>query len=669
MAKKGLNDELERGKKLIQETNEETGYLYNALVSIGENIKQAIDTAVEGAEDLDNVSQNIANTYKRDIVNSVKASARSLDKQVGIAVKIKQGINVEKQIREKILQNEIKKEVLQDKINQLKRDGIVDLSGELAGLIKTLELERENLDKLEKKNTERQKGKSILELTLGPLTKIADKLDKSGTLSKLMSGNLKDTLTYSRAAQLSVASMVNFLIKAIIELDKIQTGLNRQFGFTDATANRLQVRFQNIAKASESNFITFRSIHKAMSAIADETGIFAGTLRGDVVEGAARALELMGLSGNAVARLALNAQTTGQSFKDQELSMARGVIAAENMVGVTLDAKKVFEESAKITGLIRANLGRNYQEITKAVGAAQALGLTMQDLAGISSNMLNFHSSIEAELTAELFIGKQLNLEQARLFALTGDYNGLRKEIMKNIGSEYEFLSMNVLAKQKYAAALGMSVDQMSNLVMKNQDLSKIEAEAAARGDTEMVKEMQRLTMQQEFNKLVEKIQTTFVTMANPDGGLGKVAGLMGTILESSTLTLSVLGAIIGLKFGALLVQLGLLATANKTAATTGIAAKFAANPIAGLAMAAGIGAVVMLASSLIDSTATKPLPEMAAGGIVTQRTTAVIGEAGAEAVIPLDAFNNRLDMLIDATKQNMPGKQLAKHEVVTRWR
>ena len=59
----------------------------------------------------------------------------------------------------------------------------------------------------------------------------------------------------------------------------------------------------------------------------------------------------------------------------------------------------------------------------------------------------------------------------------------------------------------------------------------------------------------------------------------------------------------------------------------------------------------------------------MAAGGIVTQRTTAVIGEAGAEAVIPLDAFNARLDMLIDATRQNTPGKQLAKHEVVTRWR
>ena len=389
-----------------------------------------------------------------------------------------------------------------------------------------------------------------------------------------------------------------------------------------------------------------------MSAISDETGIFAGTLRKDVVEGAARTLELMGLSGAAVARLSLNAQTTGQSFKDQELSMARGVIEAENMVGVTLDTKKVFEESAKLTGLIRANLGRNYQEITRTVGAAQALGLTMSDLAGISSNMLNFHSSIEAELTAELFLGKQLNLEQARLFALTGDYNGLRKEIMKNIGSEYEFLSMNVLAKQKYAAALGMSVDQMSNLVMKSQDLSKIE--------------MQKLTMQQEFNKLIEKVQTSFVAMANPDGGLGKVASLLGIILESTTLTFGILGLMVGLKFGAIIAQLMAVAAANTVAAGTGVAAKTAMNPIAGLATAALVGTAMGLTYAFISST---PVPELAAGGIVTQRTTAVIGEAGAEAVIPLDAFNARLDMLIDATYQNRPGKQLAKHEVTTSWR
>ena len=41
----------------------------------------------------------------------------------------------------------------------------------------------------------------------------------------------------------------------------------------------------------------------------------------------------------------------------------------------------------------------------------------------------------------------------------------------------------------------------------------------------------------------------------------------------------------------------------------------------------------------------------MASGGIVTGPTRTLVGEAGTEAVIPLDAFYAKLDTLIDAVK------------------
>ena len=148
------------------------------------------------------------------------------------------------------------------------------------------------------------------------------------------------------------------MIKAIVEIDKRQTGLNRQFGFTGSTARIIQERFEGIAAASENTLLTFRDIHKAADAITEATGIFAGTLRSEVLDGAAQTLEFMGLTGDAVARLALNAQTTGQAYNDQMLSMADGLIIAEQTVGVTLDGKKAFQEAANATGLIRANLGR-----------------------------------------------------------------------------------------------------------------------------------------------------------------------------------------------------------------------------------------------------------------------------------------------------------------------
>ena len=50
--------------------------------------------------------------------------------------------------------------------------------------------------------------------------------------------------------------------------------------------------------------------------------------------------------------------------------------------------------------------------------------------------------------------------------------------------------------------------------------------------------------------------------------------------------------------------------------------------------LAGAIGALGLIQIGLIQST---PIPAMAEGGIVTGPTTALIGEAGAEAVIPLD--------------------------------
>ena len=594
--KKGtLLSEAELTRDAVKQTTEETQHLYDALISIGETLKITIEETIDGMKEGNDVGKAIANTYKKDIVGAVKSTARNLEKQVGFSLKIKEGINVEKQIQNEIRKTTERKLIVQEKLNSESGKALGLSDEQIGALLKEFDLDVASLKALKTRNTERQKEKGLIDLALGPLKKMADSIDKSGTLSKLMSGNFKDTITYARVGQATMASLGSFLIKAIIEIDKLQTGLNRQFGFTNSTAARIQQRFEGIAASSSHALLNFKDIHKASEAITAATGIFAGTLRGDVLDGAAKTLEFMGLSGDAVARLALNAQTTGQHFDDQTLSMADGLIIAEQTVGVTLDGNKAFQTAASLTGLIRANLGRNYQHIVETVGQAQALGLTMQDLEGISSNLLNFQSSIENELQAELFTGKQLNLEKARLFALTGDYKNLQKEIVGQAGSEYEFLSMNVLAKQKYAAALGMSVNQMSDLVMKNKDLSKIEDEARAANNQDVVDQMQALTLQQNFNKLIEKLQTSFVAMAP---GIGAIADVLSTILSSSGAVYGLMLAIAGVKLGGVIAQIVAMVAAQTAAGTA--AAWTLGLATAGIGLAIAIP-LIMGATGMLD--------------------------------------------------------------------
>tara|TARA_Y100001963_G_scaffold53965_1_gene75670 strand:- start:893 stop:1288 length:396 start_codon:yes stop_codon:yes gene_type:complete len=71
----------------------------------------------------------------------------------------------------------------------------------------------------------------------------------------------------------------------------------------------------------------------------------------------------------------------------------------------------------------------------------------------------------------------------------------------------------------------------------------------------------------------------------------------------------------------------------------SGVSSALALGP-PGIPLAGIIGGLGLAQIALIMST---PIPAMAQGGIVTGPTTALIGEAGAEAVIPLDKLGNMM--------------------------
>ena len=490
--------------------------------------------------------------------------------------------------------------------------------------------------------------KSFSEALGDSLGKNLDKLDKSGTLSSILKGNLKKAAIFSNMAAAGNAAMVATLVKGIVQLDKIQTEYNKQFGLTDKQAQKVQDRISNIAKLSGRTSISFLDVQKAIIGISDATGVLASSLRSDVLEEAAELQKLVGLSNKGMATLALNAQKTGKNMEQQSKEMIRGVMSAEKMLGVNLDVNKAFKEAANVSGLIRANLGRSFEEITRVVAKAQAFGLTLQDLAGISSNLLNFQSSIEAELTAELFIGRQLNLEKARLFALTGDYEGVQSEIVKQLGTEFEFLKMNTLQKQKFAAAMGMSADQLSDMILKRGDLNSMMLEAERRGETEILNQLKQQDMQAKFNDLIVKMQTTFVDIAN--GPIGKIATIMSDALSSTGGLYGALALIGSLKLAGLISSISQLVVRMRILKASTLITRGLMYGLGGLAVmgavALGLSAFAKSRSNEEDGMVKAPrLNTLGAEEMVTiERGTAMIDPG--ESVVRSDNFGKMNDTL-----------------------
>lgn len=123
--------------------------------------------------------------------------------------------------------------------------------------------------------------------------------------------------------------------------------------------------------------------------------------------------------------------------------------------------------------------------------------------------------------------------------------------------------------------------------------------------------------------------------------------------------TLSILSAVT-----AALIAAAIAAAVFHTAWSVGVAAAAIIAGIAALGISSAIfskweatsssTASMSDAASLYSSTSSSPLPALATGGITTRPTTALIGEAGKEAVLPLENNTEWMDVLADRIGQNV---------------
>jgi len=181
--------------------------------------------------------------------------------------------------------------------------------------------------------------------------------------------------------------------------------------------------------------------------------------------------------------------------------------AKDNQV-ISVDLKQVMKPVGKTTGQLRAQLGGRTDAIVKAVTQAKILGMELKDVAAAGKQLLDFESSINNELEAELLTGKQLNLEKARIAALTGDQATLTKELAKNMGNFTEFSKMNTLQQDALAKSMGMQSDQLADVLMKQEVQGKTTRELKAMGKDELAATLERTTAQDKFNAMMEKLQS-----------------------------------------------------------------------------------------------------------------------------------------------------------------
>jgi len=343
-----------------------------------------------------------------------------------------------------------------------------------------------------------------------------------GGLAKRLMGSLTKVFAKLRPMLMRALGPIGLLAavlmeikEAVMRVDAETVEMSKSMNMSKREAVSLRQSMAVSASASSDMFVTTTKMVKAQATLNKELDL-AATYSGDILVKATQLLEKVKLTGAATAGLAAQSLVAGTSFDETYKNSLAISYEMQRAAKIPLDQRKVLEEVGKTQGVIRAQLKGSTEEITAAVTQAKLLGMELKGVAAAGRQILDFESSIAAELEAELLLGKEINLEKARLAALTGDYETLSREIAKNAGDFTEFSNLNVLQQEALAKSLGMQADQLADILFKQETQGKTARELRAMGKDELAAKLEATTAQDKFNASMDKLKSILADIVAP---------------------------------------------------------------------------------------------------------------------------------------------------------
>ena len=520
---------------------------------------------------------------------------------------------------------------------QAKAEGTLDYHTRLLGpLGQQAVFTRQNADELERQNKIREKEKETIianEKKLGAfggilkgISKIPilgdlvdtdkilgaamDKIKDGGSGVAGLGAGLKEAGSQMLSGLTNPANIALFAFTAMLgalkTMGELILGNNKKITQFEKTMVMSKDEAKNLAgtfadtagELDDINVTSAAMIHTFMD-MSEQFG-FMAKFSQDTLATATRLQATTGITAEAAGSLAASSELTVGSFDDQYKNALATSYELQKQTGVQFDMKGILEETSKVTGTVRANLGGNIEEIAKAVTQAKLFGSSLEDVASAGKTLLDFESSISKELEAELLIGRDINLEKARAAALAGDQVTLAQELQREAGSLSEFQNRNVIQQEALSAAMGMTSDQMADILFQQEIQGKTAEDLRAIGKDELANRLEQQTAQEALSASMESAKSALGDMLKFIDPLLQGVAMLASTLSGMVPIIAALGA--GFAYiqisqaitsGTLMKNLGLMW--RQVAALAAQAAAFAvANPftaLIGLGVAAAVGA------------------------------------------------------------------------------
>ena len=342
--------------------------------------------------------------------------------------------------------------------------------------------------------------------------------------------------------------IVGKIVTAFFDVNKAQTEFIQLTGQSAASLGGV-----NTEVASMTDLL------KTAAAFTKQTGLNAAAIfTPQQIGQIADATELLGISAEQGVKLGMIMKQTGKSADDIGNAIYRNVDAG-------ISNKVVYDDVLSASDDIVASSGGNVEALGRAASAARKLGLDLAKVNQIADGLLDFETSIESELEAQLLTGKNINLSKARELALNNDLEGVAKELEKNGASAAEFAKMNRIQQESLAKAMGMSRQELGKMVLTKEAMANMSDDEIANARGMTIEQSKQMDIQAKIQKSMDRLAQAFAPI------LEAVVPIVEALLTIIRPIASAIGYL--LKFKAVSIAL--------TTVLAGIATFFAAKKIA----------------------------------------------------------------------------------------
>lgn len=558
---KKLKNTLQEARDAVSNMEGEAGDLFKSWKAISDEVKgyrKVINNSKDTVSKINDLTQklydhqNKTNRLSSKDLNSLKSK---LEQQKSILKGNKESLEttIEELQAKKRSGNITATELSQLRTAESIQNNINEGLKEEDGLLNSI------INKTEEEAKERKKIEKSLGVTGGLLKGISqipflkdtvdtekvleaanDKIENTGSALKGLGAGFKEIGSQIKKGMLSPANLavgaITQLGIALKESDSAAGDLAKSMNITYDQALGVRRELGNMAAMSMDVAINTKGLQETLVAVNSALGTNGKIAKEDLIT-FTKLREQAGMTNEEILGMQKYSMATGGSLEDNVKSFQASAKIMSYQKGVALNTKKLMTEMTNVSNRTKLSIQGGADGLAKAAVAAKLMGGNLEQAASMADSLLQFESSIENELSAELLLGKDINLEKARQAALNNDLATVAEEVTKQVGSAAEFSKMNRIQQEAAAKAVGMSADQLADMLVEQEALKSVgkalndEEKAAfetakqkygAEKAAQMLKDgqldsmVEQQSMQERFNQSVEKLQDIFMQLAEP---------------------------------------------------------------------------------------------------------------------------------------------------------